>query len=114
MKASAKQPHIPAERHETIRQKIISVLDGQTFSAKEISGQVGVSEKEVYGHLEHIQKTMSKKDRTLVISPAECLKCNFAFKKRERLKKPGRCPICRSELIREPLFSIPTHIIRFS
>ncbi|MBA3060962.1 MAG: transcriptional regulator, partial [Nitrospirae bacterium] len=38
--------------------------------------------------------------------PAECAKCSFVFRKRERLKKPGKCPICRSEFIQEPLFLI--------
>ncbi|MBI4689740.1 MAG: transcriptional regulator [Nitrospirae bacterium] len=101
-----KEPSIPAERSETIRQKIISVLEGQTLSAKDISGHVGISEKEVYGHLEHIRRTMNRKDHDLNITPAECRKCGFVFRKRERLKKPGKCPVCRNDLIQEPFFSI--------
>lgn len=108
MKRKPKEPFIPVERHETVRQKIISVLEGQTFSAKDISADVMVSEKEVYEHLEHIQKTLNKRDRNLIITPAECKKCGFVFRKRDRLKKPGRCPVCRGELISEPLFSIKT------
>ncbi len=100
-----KKPRIPAERHETVRQNIISVLKGQTMSAKEISANVSVSEKEVYSHLEHIQKTL-KKDLELIITHAECRKCGFVFRKRHRLKKPGKCPVCHKELIKEPLFSI--------
>jgi len=108
LKRKPKEPFIPVERHETVRQKIISVLEGQTFSAKDISADVMVSEKEVYEHLEHIQKTLNKRDRNLIITPAECKKCGFVFRKRDRLKKPGRCPVCRGELISEPLFSIKT------
>lgn len=108
MKRKPKEPFIPVERHETVRQKIISVLEGQTLSAKDISADVMVSEKEVYEHLEHIQKTLNKRDRNLIITPAECKKCSFVFRKRDRLKKPGRCPVCRGELISEPLFSIKT------
>lgn len=106
MRKRPKEPFIPVERHETVRQKIISALDGQTLSAKEISGNVSIPEKEVYEHLEHIQRTISKRNRNLIITPAECIKCGFVFRKRERLKKPGKCPVCRSELIEEPLFSI--------
>jgi len=106
LKRKAKEPFIPVERHETVRQEIISALKGRTLTAKEISAEVHIPEKEVYEHLEHIQRTVSKKDLTLIINPAECLKCRFVFKKRERLKKPGRCPVCRNELIQEPLFSI--------
>lgn len=100
-----KKPFIPVERLETVRQKIISVLEGQTLSAKEISAEVSAPEKQVYEHLGHIRQTI-KKEYKLIITPAECRKCGFVFKKRERLKKPGKCPLCRSESIQEPLFSI--------
>ncbi len=101
------KPFVPVNRQETIRQKIISVLEGHTLSARDISSIVRISEKEVYEHLHHIQKTVNKKRAyTLGITPAECKKCGFVFRKRERLKKPGKCPICHSEAIKEPLFSI--------
>jgi len=106
IKKRAKGPFVPACRKETIRQKIISVLEGHTLSARDISSEVRVSEKEVYEHLVHIQKTIGKSDRTLVITPAECRKCGFVFRKRERLNKPGKCPICHGEAIKESLFYI--------
>ncbi|MEE8328733.1 MAG: transcriptional regulator [Thermodesulfovibrionia bacterium] len=106
MKKKAKKSPIPVERQETVRKDIISVLEGQTLSAKEISALVKVSEKEVYSHLEHIQRTINKRKQNLNITPAECRKCRFVFKKRDRLKKPGKCPVCHGEFIHEPLFSI--------
>jgi predicted Zn-ribbon and HTH transcriptional regulator len=106
LKSKSKQPPMPADRRETIRREIISVLKGQRLSVKDISGAVGASEKEVYDHLYHIQKTISKRDRSLIFTPAECRKCGFKFRKRERLKKPGKCPLCRGEAIKEPIFSI--------
>lgn len=42
-----KEPAVPADRHETIRQKIIAELKMQTLSAKEISALVSIPEKEV-------------------------------------------------------------------
>jgi len=101
-----KSPVVPVERHETIRQQIIFLLKGRPLSAKGISAEVRISEKEVYGHLEHIQKSIDVMECRLIVTPAECCKCGFVFKKRERLKKPGRCPVCRSESITEPMFSI--------
>lgn len=98
-----KGPFIPAQRNETVRQSIITLLEGQTLSAKEISADVRVSEKDVYEHLEHIQK---KKTVSLFVSPAECRKCGYIFTNRERLRKPGRCPECKGESIQEPLFGI--------
>lgn len=106
MKRKSKEPFVPVERQETIRQQIISLLEGNTLSAKGISADIRVSEKEVYEHLEHIQRTINKTKHNFVIMPAVCKKCGFIFRKRERLKKPGRCPICRGELIQEPLFSV--------
>ncbi|MEW6109357.1 MAG: transcriptional regulator [Nitrospirota bacterium] len=105
MKKRSKQPSIPPERHGTIRQEIISLLENTTLSARDISSSVGISEKEVYEHLDHIQKTLSKKELHLAVIPAECIKCGFVFRKREKLKKPGKCPVCRGEQIQEPLFS---------
>ena len=111
MRKKALKPFVPVERHETIRQKIISLLESNILSAKDISGEIGISEKEAYGHLEHIQRTI-KRNQTFVFAPSECKKCGFVFRKRDRLKKPGRCPVCRNEAIREPLFSIRENPIK--
>lgn len=98
----------PRETSETVRQRITALLEeeGRPMSAYEISGLAGIPEKEVYGHLEHIQKSLNKSDRRFVVTPAGCKSCGFVFKKRGRLKKPGRCPMCKGESIDEPFFSI--------
>jgi len=106
VKKKFKEPFVPVERQETIRQKIISLLDGRTLSARDISIDVGVSEKEVYEHLEHIQRTINKRERNFIVTPAVCKKCGFVFRKRDRLNKPGKCPVCRNEVIQEPFFSV--------
>jgi predicted Zn-ribbon and HTH transcriptional regulator len=99
-------PPIPVEMHETVRRIITSALEGTPRSAKELSSQAGIAEKQVYGHLEHIRKTVAATQRRLIVTPAECKKCAFVFRKRERFKKPGKCPICRGESIQEPLYFI--------
>ena len=106
MKKKAKEAFIPVDREETVRREMISVLRGQVMSAREISGEVHISEKEALNNLQYIQKSLIKEKSHLRIIPAECRKCGFVFKKRERFKKPGKCPVCRGELIKEPLFSI--------
>jgi transcriptional regulator len=108
MKRRPKEPLVPFERKETIRRNIISLLEGNTLSAREISVDVRISEREVYEHLEHIQRSVLQSGYSFAVYPPECRKCGFVFRKRERLKKPGRCPVCRNELITEPLFSIRT------
>ncbi|MBI5407921.1 MAG: transcriptional regulator [Nitrospirae bacterium] len=97
---------VPKDRKETIRRQIISALKGKDLTAQELSGEVRVSEKEVYGHLQHIQKSLGAVDYALTVTPAGCRKCGFVFRKREKLKKPGKCPVCRSESIEEPVFRI--------
>jgi predicted Zn-ribbon and HTH transcriptional regulator len=106
MKNKPKKPPVPMDRRETVRQTIISLLRDRERTAKELSGEVRVSEKEVYEHLGHIQISLNTGGETLHVTPAECRKCGFVFKKREKLKKPGRCPECRGESIEEPLFGI--------
>jgi predicted Zn-ribbon and HTH transcriptional regulator len=106
LKNKPKEPSLPTERNETVRREITDVLKERILSAKDISGIVGIPVKEVYEHLAHIQKSLGKGEHRLDVIPAECRKCGFLFKKRERLKKPGKCPVCRSESIEDPLFSI--------
>lgn len=103
MKERPKQPFIPVRRYETVRQELVSLLRGETLTAKELSGAVGISEKEVLEHLEHIKTALHGR---LVVTPSRCLECGFSFQKRERVKKPGRCPVCRSERIADPAFTI--------
>jgi predicted Zn-ribbon and HTH transcriptional regulator len=86
-----------------LRHEIVATLTGQSLTAREISEQIGLGEKEVLAHLEHIKVALHGR---LVVQPALCQGCGFAFRKRERLKGPGRCPVCRSERISEPHFSV--------
>jgi hypothetical protein len=60
----------------------------------------------VSGHLDHIRKSLATTGQQLLVMPAECKKCGFVFAKREKLKRPGKCPVCRGESIREPRFTI--------
>ncbi|WP_235840250.1 transcriptional regulator [Citrifermentans pelophilum] len=94
---------MPKDRHETVRHEIISLLSGENLTARDISGQVGIGEKEVLEHLEHIRIALRSR---LVVTPPACLECGFSFRKRERLGKPGRCPVCRSERIVDPSYTI--------
>ena len=87
---------------EAVRDKMLT--------AKDISRAVGIREKEVLEHLPHIARTVSSSKEAstarLAVQPSECLSCGFVFKKRDRLKTPSRCPVCRSEEITEMRFGI--------
>jgi predicted Zn-ribbon and HTH transcriptional regulator len=106
MKNASRKPAIPRTARETVRHALIVLLSGQTLSAKDISAQIRIAEKEVYGHLEHIRRSIHTAGGVLEVTPAECRSCGFVFVKRDRLTPPGKCPACRSETIFEPLFTI--------
>lgn len=101
-----KEPFVPPERSHTIRREIIGHLHNESLSARELSSLVGIPEKEVALHLEHVRKSLGVSDRGLTVSPARCRTCGFLFRKRDRLTTPGRCPVCHGESIEEPRFSI--------
>lgn len=103
MRSRPKEPRVPPDRRETVRHEIVSLLTGENMTAREISGQVGIGEKEVLEHLEHLRIALRGR---LVVTPPACLECGFSFRKRERLGKPGRCPVCRSERIVDPSYTI--------
>ena len=106
VKYKSQKPFVPADRLRSIREDIMSALQEQPLSAKEISGAVRIPEKDVFDHLHHIQKTINRIGLTFVMKPSECKKCGFIFMKREKLKKPGKCPNCRHESITEPVYLI--------
>jgi len=98
-----KEPFISQERHDTIRHLIKSLLESGELNAREISSEAGISEKDIYPHLEHVRKS---EGHNFILTPSVCNRCGFIFHKRDRLKKPGKCPKCRSESIEAPRYSI--------
>ncbi|MFP4194976.1 MAG: transcriptional regulator [Desulfobacterales bacterium] len=90
----------------TIRQQIIRLLEQDENDARGLSQSLGISEKEVYTHLPHIAKSLSKQARKLETLPAQCIGCGYRFKNRQRITKPGKCPLCKSERIESPRFRI--------
>ncbi|MCF8111079.1 MAG: transcriptional regulator [Desulfobacteraceae bacterium] len=90
----------------TIRQQIIELLEHDEHDARRLSQSLGISEKEVYAHLPHIAKSLSKQGKKLRTEPAECIGCGYRFKNRQRVTKPGKCPVCKSERIENPRFCI--------
>lgn len=96
----------PPDRKETVRRRIFALLSDRPLTARQISTLAGITEKEVVSHLPHIRRTAGPFGSRLAVTPAQCRKCGFVFRKRERHARPGRCPICRGESISEPLFSL--------
>lgn len=79
----------------TIRQQIIELLSVEELNAREISQALSVMEREVYVHLQHIERTLAHQEKKLNMSPYKCLSCGYTFTGRKRWDRPGRCPKCK-------------------
>ncbi|MFP4034086.1 MAG: transcriptional regulator [Desulfovermiculus sp.] len=97
-----------SRNRDTLRQSLVSCLEtsGRALSYKELSAMLGVSEKELPQHMEHVAKSLRSKGRQLTILPATCITCGYTFEKRKKLTQPSRCPLCKSERIDPPLFKL--------
>lgn len=94
------------EMQETFRQQLIQLLESEAFTIRDLSQALKVGEKEIYAHLTHIQRSVKSRKKELVLSPYHCLSCNFEFKDRQRLTRPGRCPKCKESRIAPATFRI--------
>ena len=94
------------EETDSTRRQIRNLLKEGPRTAKEISSAVHRSVKEVENHLEHLRKSLHSEGRRLDRISAECRGCGFVFRKRDRLKAPSRCPVCKGEAISDPSFRL--------
>jgi predicted Zn-ribbon and HTH transcriptional regulator len=91
---------------ETIRQRIIKLLEASDMTARDLSQVIGIREREVYDHLPHIARSLTAQNRRLIIQPFQCLECGYVFRDRQRLTRPSRCPRCRQSRIQEAVYGV--------
>jgi predicted Zn-ribbon and HTH transcriptional regulator len=91
------------------RRETITELLEQTehpLTAQDICDALDIkSRRVVYEDLEHIAKSVRRRKKQLLIRPASCGSCNFIFKAHS-VKKPSKCPKCKSEWIIPPAYLI--------
>ena len=90
----------------TIRQQLIDLLNAGTCGVRELSQELHQSEKEIYDHFTHIERSLKPGGKQLVIEPPVCYACGFVFAERKRPQPPGRCPQCKKTHIRRPRYAI--------
>jgi predicted Zn-ribbon and HTH transcriptional regulator len=83
-----------------------AVLKDEEMNAREISRELGIAEKDVVRHLEHLARTAAASGGRLRMNPAVCEDCGFVFRERRRFSKPGRCPRCKGTHLRAPSYFI--------
>jgi predicted Zn-ribbon and HTH transcriptional regulator len=101
-----KPPPKPSPRTETIREALASALREAPMTARELSARVGIRERDVAEHLEHLARSLEARGDALRVVPASCVECGYVFRKRERLSRPSACPSCRSTRIDPPAFRV--------
>lgn len=94
------------EKQETFRRRLMQLLETGSFTVRDLSWELRASEKEIYAHLPHIQRSLKAGNKEFIVSPYHCLSCHFEFKDRQRISKPGRCPRCRESRIAPATFRI--------
>lgn len=94
------------EIRQTLRQQMVDLLSGGEWTVREISQELGIREKEVYGHLDHIVKSAAARGLKFTVIPCTCLDCDYVFSERKRLTRPGRCPQCKGSHLEAPRFKI--------
>ena len=95
-----------AHSDATLRQQIITLLRVRPWDAGGLSRALGIAQRQVESHLTHVRKSIKAHGERLVIGPAQCRDCGFAFTERTRTTKPSRCPQCKSEQLAPPVFEI--------
>lgn len=95
---------------ETVRERLAKALleSKRPMSVYELHVAVGAEMRpeELYGELEHVAASLKRRGYRLRMVPARCRACGYEFRDRKKLKRPSRCPNCRSERIEPPLFYV--------
>ncbi|MDX1812320.1 MAG: transcriptional regulator [Gammaproteobacteria bacterium] len=87
------------------RKTLIEILENNPMGISEIAEATGVGFKEIEEDLHHLQKSLRHQSYQMEITPAECQDCSFKFGK-DKLHRPGRCPVCKQKHVTEPLIEI--------
>jgi hypothetical protein len=89
----------------TRREEIFEMLKNEAVSAQELASYFRCTLKEIEDDLQHIAKSV-RPAFELRMYPAVCRSCGFVFRERTKIRKPSRCPKCKSESIDFPKFRI--------
>jgi predicted Zn-ribbon and HTH transcriptional regulator len=100
------QPREQQSRSQTVRQALVEALRAGPATARDLSKAVGISERDVAGHLVHLAKSLRSRGEKLLTLPARCLDCGFSYSRRERPARPSHCAACRGTRLTLPEFSI--------
>jgi len=96
----------------TRREKIYDLLSQlrEPVTAEDIASMLGLRRDEVKSieiDLEFLMKSVKRRSggsEIIEMIPARCSFCGYEFRERDKVKRPSRCPRCKSERIHGPWF----------
>jgi predicted Zn-ribbon and HTH transcriptional regulator len=87
------------------RKDLIDLLATGPRSVSSLARALGLTRSDVEDDLRHAIRSARAAGHRIVVRPARCKACGFAFGE-EKLAKPGRCPMCRGSRIFEAQISV--------
>ena len=93
---------------ETVRQRLVRWLSRSEYDFEQLRIAIELSARDLEDELRHVERSMRRQGRKLVVDGPRCRECGFGFPGRaaRHLHPPGRCPRCRSQRIDPPRFRI--------
>ncbi|MGE5244603.1 MAG: transcriptional regulator [Betaproteobacteria bacterium] len=83
------------------RKQLLDLLSDQPRSVSSIARELGLTRGDVAADLQHLIRSARAAGHRVIVEPARCRKCGFAFDQ-ATVTKPGKCPACRGTWIFEP------------
>jgi predicted Zn-ribbon and HTH transcriptional regulator len=82
------------------RRDLLKLLTVQPRSVSSLARDLGLRRGEVEDDLRHVIRSAQAAGHRVIVEPARCRTCGFAFSA-EKLLKPGKCPACRGTRLYE-------------
>lgn len=87
------------------RKDLIPMLLEHPMTVTEISRSAEQPGRDTVEDLEHLLQSLRHTEYQPVIEVAACKKCGFEFSE-DKLRKPSKCPVCKSTWVTEPRISL--------
>jgi transcriptional regulator len=87
------------------RKDLIPLLEKNAMSVTQIARAMDESPKDIESDLLHLFQSLKHGEYRAEVNPAVCRKCGFVFSP-DKLRKPSKCPECKSTWLTEPEISI--------
>lgn len=70
-----------------------------------LARELGLKRAQIEDDLRHVIRSARAAGHQVIVEPARCKACGFTFSE-DKLVKPGKCPVCRSTWLFEPMVSV--------